>query len=83
MCGEWDVDGDKKLMALGITTAHDLAHANSEFIRKHFNVVLTRIVRELNGISCLELDAPSNKKALYPLNHFQKHYMIMIQSRML
>ncbi|MAJ81348.1 MAG: DNA polymerase V, subunit C [Legionellales bacterium] len=62
----------QKLMALGITTAHDLAHANSEFIRKHFNVVLTRIVRELNGINCLELDAPSNKKSIVSSKSFSK-----------
>lgn len=39
----------KKLNTMGITTALQLARANPVFIRKNFNVVLERTVRELNG----------------------------------
>lgn len=38
-----------KLNTMGITTALQLARANPTFIRKNFNVVLERTVRELNG----------------------------------
>ncbi|HBC6873013.1 TPA: Y-family DNA polymerase [Citrobacter koseri] len=46
----------KKLQAMGIKTALDLADTDIRFIRKHFNVVLERTVRELRGEPCLELE---------------------------
>lgn len=46
----------KKLEAMGIKTVLDLADTDIRFIRKHFNVVLERTVRELCGESCLELE---------------------------
>ena len=47
----------KKLEAMGIKTVLDLADTDIRFIRKHFNVVLERTVRELRGEPCLELEA--------------------------
>ncbi|HEE0107170.1 TPA: Y-family DNA polymerase [Citrobacter gillenii] len=46
----------KKLEAMGIKTVLELADTDIRFIRKHFNVVLERTVRELRGESCLELE---------------------------
>ncbi|EPA5494528.1 Y-family DNA polymerase, partial [Escherichia coli] len=46
----------KKLEAMGIKTVLDLADTDMHFIRKHFNVVLERTVRELRGEPCLELE---------------------------
>ncbi|HEM7934104.1 TPA: Y-family DNA polymerase [Citrobacter koseri] len=46
----------KKLEGMGIETALDLADTDIRFIRKHFNVVLERTVRELRGEPCLELE---------------------------
>ncbi|WII79957.1 Y-family DNA polymerase [Klebsiella pasteurii] len=46
----------KKLEAMGIKTALQLADTDIRFIRKHFNVVLERTVRELRGESCLGLE---------------------------
>ncbi|WP_373261252.1 Y-family DNA polymerase [Citrobacter freundii] len=46
----------KKLEAMGIKTVLDLADSDIRFIRKHFNVVLERTVRELRGEPCLELE---------------------------
>ncbi|MBK0004395.1 Y-family DNA polymerase [Erwinia sp. S38] len=46
----------KKLEALGIDTVLKLADTETSFIRKHFNVVLERTVRELRGESCLALE---------------------------
>lgn len=46
----------KKLDAMGIKTICDLADTDIRFIRKHFNVVLERTVRELRGEPCLELE---------------------------
>jgi len=54
----------KKLNAMGINTAKDLADQSTWIIRKHFNVVLERTVRELRGESCLELEefAPTKQQ---------------------
>ncbi|EAA9055551.1 DNA polymerase V subunit UmuC [Salmonella enterica] len=55
----------RKLGTLGITTALQLARANPVFIRKNFNVILKRTVRELNGESCISLEeAPPPKQQI-------------------
>ncbi|MHB2214796.1 translesion error-prone DNA polymerase V subunit UmuC [Raoultella ornithinolytica] len=52
----------KKLNSMGINTALDLAESSLWVIRKHFNVVLERAVRELRGEQCLELEEFSPTK---------------------
>ncbi|MDZ7278805.1 translesion error-prone DNA polymerase V subunit UmuC [Pantoea eucrina] len=54
----------KKLNAMGIVTAKDLSEQSTYIIRKHFNVVLERTVRELRGEPCLELEefAPTKQQ---------------------
>lgn len=54
----------KKLNAMGIITAKDLTEQSTYIIRKHFNVVLERTVRELRGEPCLELEefAPTKQQ---------------------
>ncbi|HBT5022030.1 TPA: Y-family DNA polymerase [Klebsiella pneumoniae] len=46
----------KKLESMGIDTVLKLADTDIHFIRKHFNVVLERTVRELRGEPCLGLE---------------------------
>jgi DNA polymerase V len=45
-----------KLKARGIHTALDLANADAKAIRGEFSVVSERTIRELNGVSCLDLE---------------------------
>lgn len=54
----WGVGGriEKRLKAMGIHKALDLANANPSMIRDHFSVVLARTVRELRGESCIALE---------------------------
>lgn len=52
----------KKLNSMGVNTALDLAESSLWVIRKHFNVVLERTVRELRGEQCLELEEFSPTK---------------------
>ena len=54
----------KKLNAMGIKTALDLSEQSTWIIRKHFNVVLERTVRELRGEPCLDLEefAPAKQQ---------------------
>lgn len=46
----------KRLQADGIKTALDLARTDPKTIRSQYSVVLERVVRELNGESCLVLE---------------------------
>jgi DNA polymerase V len=52
----------KSLQAIGVTKTLQLANLNPRYVRKRFNVVLERTVRELNGESCLELDDVAAKR---------------------
>ncbi|SFD73894.1 DNA polymerase V, partial [Phytobacter palmae] len=54
----------KKLNAMGVKTALDLSEQSTWVIRKHFNVVLERTIRELRGEPCLELEefAPAKQE---------------------
>lgn len=62
----WGIGGrlTAKLNKLGINTVLDLADAEPAFMRQQFSVVVSRIVQELNGESCLELEqvAPTKKE---------------------
>jgi len=62
----WGVGGriSKKLHQLGIKTALQLAESSTWVIRKHFNVVLERTVRELRGEPCLELEEVPTKQQI-------------------
>lgn len=57
---------DERLQAMGIPTVQALKTADPVMIRKHFSVVLERTVRELNGITCLELEdiAPDKQQII-------------------
>lgn len=57
----------KKLELMGIENALQLAESSTWVIRKHFNVVLERTVRELRGQPCLALDefAPTKQQIIY------------------
>ncbi len=47
---------DERLAEMGIGTVRQLRDAPPGWIREHFSVVLERTVRELNGVSCLNLE---------------------------
>ncbi len=52
----------KRLNIMGIGNALQLAQTNPSFIRKNFNVVLERTVRELNGEPCISLEESAPAK---------------------
>ena len=54
----------EKLRNLDIHTALELRDADSNFIRKKLGVVVERIVLELRGISCLDIEKYKNKKSI-------------------
>jgi len=55
-----------KLRTLGINTVLDLKHADPEYIRQQFSIVIAKTVGELNGTVCIELEeiAPPRKQIL-------------------
>lgn len=74
----------KKLNAMGVMTAFDLAEQSTWIIRKHFNVVLERTVRELRGESCLapEEFAPTKQQLVCSRSFSRRitHYEEMRQA---
>ena len=62
----------KKLNALGIITALELKNTNAQFIRNHFSVVMERIVHELRGLSCLDINKKTSKKTIISSRSFGK-----------
>ncbi|OUU44176.1 MAG: hypothetical protein CBC12_13525 [Candidatus Puniceispirillum sp. TMED52] len=60
----------ERLRAMGIKTALQLQRANPQQIRKALSVVGERIVHELNGISCLELEAVQAKQNIMSSRSF-------------
>ena len=49
----------------GITTARQLSEADDQWIRKHMGIVGLRLVMELRGVSCLDLEqCPPPKQSL-------------------
>ena len=48
---------NERLAAMGIHTVKQLRDADAETLRNRFSVVLERTVRELRGVSCLDLEA--------------------------
>jgi DNA polymerase V len=61
-----------KLHALGINKALKLCNVDIKWMRQNFSVVGERLVRELNGISCLDLDDVQPKKSIRSSRSFGK-----------
>ena len=59
-----------RLRLAGIGTAYDLQQADIAMIRRHYTVVGERLVRELNGISCLDLEEIAPKKNILSSKSF-------------
>jgi len=68
----------QRLKMIDIHSPQDLRAANTKFIRKHFGVTLERIVHELNGCSCLELEQiVPNRKSLIASRSFGRPVKIL------
>ena len=60
-----------RLSSRGIQTALDLKRADMAWVRRELGVVGERIARELNGVSCLELEeAPNPQKGIATARSF-------------
>lgn len=61
-----------KLRNIGIHTALQLRDANAKFIQKKFSIVLERIVYELRGYSCIDIEEKKHKKNIMSSKSFGK-----------
>ncbi len=59
-----------KLAAYNIKTAYDLMNANEKLIQKLLSIVGRRIVQELNGFSCLDLEEAKDRKQIISSRSF-------------
>lgn len=59
-----------RLRLTRIGTAYDLQQADIAMIRRHYTVVGERLVRELNGISCLDLEEIAPRKNILSSRSF-------------
>lgn len=55
---------------LGIRTAADLYQAEAKQLRLHFNVVIEKLVKEIQGVSCLSLDTIQPRKQIISSRSF-------------
>ena len=60
----------KKLRSLGISTALQLKNTDPKFIQKKLSVVAERMVYELQGLSCLDLEKQVAKKSIMSSKSF-------------
>ena len=60
----------KKLRSLGISTALQLKNTDPKFIQKKLSVVVERMVYELQGLSCLDLEKQVPKKSIMSSKSF-------------
>lgn len=63
------------LKDFNIHTAYDLATANPKVLRRRLNINVERLIAELNGIVCFELDEiPQPKKQIYCTRSFSEKF---------
>ena len=62
----------RKLQAIGIATAVELRDASPSMIRQQFNVVAERVVHELRGVSCLDIEDAQPKQNIVVSRSFGK-----------
>lgn len=61
-----------QLKQLKIHTARDLRDSNPKILRKQFSVVMERIIQELQGVSCLNLESIEQQKQIQYSRSFGK-----------
>lgn len=54
----------KSLEHYGIHTAFEFAEKSEDWVRSHYNIMVVRTWKELNGISCISVDELPQKKSI-------------------
>jgi len=64
----------KRLKRYAINTAYDFSVLSEEWVRKNMSVVGLRLLKELNGFPCLDIEEPQDKKNIATTRSFDKTY---------
>lgn len=64
----------KRLEKLGVKTAYDFTQLNEEWVKKNMSIVGLRLLKELMGVSVLDIETPANKKNIACTRSFDKNY---------
>ena len=74
--GVWGIGyrNAKRLENKGVKTAYDFTQLPEEWIKKNMGVSGVRILKELQGFSCLDLEMPSAKRSIAITRSFDKNY---------
>lgn len=62
----------QQLQYMKINTAYDLCNAETNFLKKQFSIMMTRVVLELKNVSCLALEEVHEKKNITCSRSFGK-----------
>lgn len=63
--------GQRLTETYGLRTILDIKRANPDLLRRQFNVIMEKTIRELNGIACIELEqSPAAKKQIISSRSF-------------
>lgn len=64
----------KRLKNEGINTAYDFTLMNKFWVQKNLSIVGLRLQNELQGIPCLDLESPADKKNIATTRSFDTNY---------
>ena len=64
----------KKLVAKGCKTAYDFTQLNDEWVRKTLSITVWKLQKDLQGISKIEMDEPTRKRAIATTRSFDYAY---------
>ncbi|MEA5257135.1 Y-family DNA polymerase [Arcicella aquatica] len=64
----------KRLKAAEVHTAFDFTNCKEEWVKKEMGVVGLRLYKELQGISCLDLDEVADKRNIATTRSFETNY---------
>ncbi|MFD0965187.1 Y-family DNA polymerase [Pseudofulvibacter geojedonensis] len=64
----------KRLKQMNVKTAYDFTLLSDELVKKHFSITELKLKNDLEGKPVLELDEPSNKKAIATTRSFERTF---------
>jgi DNA polymerase V len=64
----------KRLKAMNINTAYEFSTMSETWVKQNLSIVGLRLQKELQGISCLELETPTDKKNIACTRSFDTNY---------
>lgn len=63
-----------RLEKIGIKSAYEFTQLSNDWVKKHMSVVGLRLLKELQGTECLEMEMPSDKKNIATTRSFDTNF---------